>query len=131
MSALLPARPAVDEGQHEPTMIGLEDDEAESVFGALASRTARRVIARLYDDPATASDVADAVGISLQNATYHLSRLREADLVTVAGTWYSSRGVEMKVYAPTSDPLLLVAGADHFDALADVSDPADRSEDVG
>ena len=28
----------------------------------------------------------------------------------VVDTWYSSRGNEMKVYAPTNEPLVLVAG---------------------
>ena len=74
---------------------------------------------------------ADVAAASFRRPLEVETKTGPADLVTVAGTWYSSRGVEMKVYAPTSDPLLLVAGADDVDALADVSDPADRSEDVG
>lgn len=112
-------------------MVGLADDEAASVFETLSSRTARRVIAHLYEGPATATEVAEAVDTSLQNATYHLSQLSDAGLVEEAGTWYSSRGVEMTVYTPTSEPLLLVAGTDVSDdiaaGLAEL-DPGDAGE---
>lgn len=127
MSTLLPTRPELEDDDREPALVGLADDEAECVFEALASRTARRIIARLYDGPATASEIAESVDTSLQNATYHLSRLREADLVAVAGTWYSSRGVEMTVYTPTSEPLLLVAGTGYTEEIAD--DIADVTRD--
>lgn len=118
MSALLPARPEIEPIDREPAMVGLADDEAASVFETLSSRTARRVIAHLYEGPATATEVAEAVDTSLQNATYHLSQLSDAGLVEEAGTWYSSRGVEMTVYTPTSEPLLLVAGTDVSDDIA-------------
>lgn len=131
MSALLPARPEIEPTDREPAMVGLADDEAASVFETLSSRTARRVIAHLYEGPATATEVAEAVDTSLQNATYHLSQLTDAGLVEEAGTWYSSRGVEMTVYTPTSEPLLLVAGTDVSDdiaaGLAEL-DPGDTGE---
>ncbi|MDX1745031.1 MAG: helix-turn-helix domain-containing protein, partial [Halobacteriales archaeon] len=103
------------DGDREPELVDLSDEDAGTVFEVLSSRMARRVIARLYESPATASEVADAVDTSLQNASYHLTRLSDADIVTEVGTWYSSRGVEMTVYAPTSEPLLLVAGVNHLD----------------
>jgi DNA-binding transcriptional ArsR family regulator len=74
-------------------------DDAAPVFEALASETARAILARLADSPAPASDVADAVDTSIQNAAYHLDRLADADLVRPVGTWYSAKGREMEVYA--------------------------------
>ncbi|MFB6361226.1 MAG: ArsR/SmtB family transcription factor [Halobacteriales archaeon] len=92
----------------------LTADTAESVFEALGSETARSILAALEDDPATASDLADRVETSLQNVQYHLGNLEAADLVAEVGTWYSSRGTEMTVYAPTFDRLefTLTDGAD-------------------
>jgi DNA-binding transcriptional ArsR family regulator len=68
------------------------------------------VLAALYEEPTVASALADRVGTSAQNVHYHLTNLRDADLVEVVDTWYSSKGVEMDVYAPAGDPLVLAAG---------------------
>jgi len=85
--------------------------EAGEMIAALTADTARALLARTQEEPATASDLADAVGTSLQNTQYHLERLREAGLVEVVDTWYSERGTEMSVYAAANDPLVIVAGA--------------------
>jgi DNA-binding transcriptional ArsR family regulator len=110
MAKLFPFRP---ESQHEsagPRLVDLDDEVANDVFAALSSDTARRILSRLYRDPATASDVADAADTSLQNARYHLDKLESAGLVEAVDTWYSSRGTEMTVYAPTNEPLVVAAG---------------------
>jgi DNA-binding transcriptional ArsR family regulator len=78
---------------------------ATAALDALGSETARALVAALADRPAPASDLADAVDTSLQNVQYHLEALREAGLVVDAGTWYSSRGREMTVYALGSERL--------------------------
>jgi len=39
-----------------------------------------------------------------------LENLVEADLIAVADTWYSEKGTEMKVYAPTESALVVCAG---------------------
>lgn len=101
MSSPLPFRPAVDYTTETRSVFDLTDDRSGAVFEALGSDTARSILAAIEGDPVTASDIADRVGTSLQNIQYHLDNLQEADLVTVAGTWYSSRGTEMSVYAPT------------------------------
>ncbi len=93
-------------------MVTLEDTDAENVFEVLASETSREVLVTLYDEPGTASDLADRVDTSQQNIHYHLTRLQEAGLINEIDTWYSSRGVEMTVYGPTNEPLVLFAG-DH------------------
>jgi DNA-binding transcriptional ArsR family regulator len=103
---------------------------AGDVFDALSSGTARDVFAALYDDPRPVSELADAVGTSLQNVDYHLDRLEAAGLVEVADTRYSSKGVQMDVYAPVGGALVVVAGdADPAvtDAVAEhtAGDPTD------
>jgi len=47
------------------------------------------------------------VDSSLQNVGYHLSRLEDAGLVTVVGTRYSEKGVEMDGYAPTVGAIVI------------------------
>lgn len=106
---LMPYQPEPTEHTAEPAIvsIGTEDEQLE----ALTSNTAREVLSNLYERPAPASGVARQVGTSLQNAMYPLGRLQEAGLITTVGTWYSSRGAEMSVFAPSRDPLVFVAGS--------------------
>lgn len=84
--------------------------EAGDLISVLTSTTARAILEALYAAPGPASDVADRLGLTIQTASYHLARLTEAGLLDVVGTWYSSKGAEMAVYAPAKDPLVLVAG---------------------
>jgi len=115
---LLPAREAVD-AEPEPTVMNV--DQAADVLDVLSSTTARRVLVTLYDSPRPMSEIAEEVDTSLQNVEYHLDRLEDADLVEVTDTWYSSKGTEMDVYAPTSAPLVVFAGdPDQEEAMTDV-----------
>lgn len=106
-TGLLPHRPPVDEPDRETRVVELDTAEAAELCGVLASETATEILAELSDEPMVASDVADRVGTSLQNAHHHLGRLRDAELVRVVDTWYSSRGSEMKVYAPVNERLVI------------------------
>lgn len=110
MSSLLPLRPTVT---REPTsdsfLVNIDDEAADEVFAALSSSTAREILAALYDEPQTASDVANAVDTSLQNTKYHVDKLVDADLIEVVDIWYSEHGREMKVYAPSNSSVVLVA----------------------
>lgn len=106
----LPLRPSIEHTPQSQAALHLDDDESTAVIESLASETARAILSALADRPATASDVAERVDTSLQNAHYHLSNLRDADLVTDAGTWYSSKGKEMTVYGLTSRRLELRIG---------------------
>lgn len=106
---LLPEQ-SVPDTEPDARMVTLEDTDAESVFDVLASDTSREVLVHLYDEPGTASDLADRVDTSQQNIHYHLTRLQEAGLINEIDTWYSSRGVEMTVYGPSNEPLVLFAG---------------------
>jgi DNA-binding transcriptional ArsR family regulator len=117
MSRGLPHRPPVDV-EDESQVVSLQEQPAGDVFGTLSCSTARDILLALYDEPATGSQVADRVSTSIQNAQHHLENLREAGLVTEAGTWYSSKGREMTVYAPANRPLVIVAAPDDVTAGA-------------
>ncbi|SFG77055.1 Helix-turn-helix domain-containing protein [Halopelagius inordinatus] len=92
-----------------PRVIGLDDEDADEILSVLSSATARRILATLHEDPANAAALADEVGTSLQNVQYHLGRLEDAGAVAVVDTVYSEKGREMKVYAPSDKPLVVVA----------------------
>lgn len=105
MSSPLPLRPAIDHSTRDRTVLDLGGDSSDAVFEALGSQTARAILVAVSDEPSTASEIADRVDTSLQNAQYHLNNLKEANIVAAAGTWYSERGTEMTVYAPAMDRL--------------------------
>ena len=110
MSALLPRKPPVERSGTDSQVVSLYDDDSDAVFSVLSSEVARRVLAELYRDPATQSELADRVGTSIQNVSYHLDNLADAGLVDVVDEWYSEKGREMDVYAPTGAPLVLMIG---------------------
>jgi DNA-binding transcriptional ArsR family regulator len=89
----------------------LDSDEAGDLLSSLASDTARSVLTSLHEESATASEVADRVDTSLQNARHHLNSLQDAGLVEVQTTRYSSKGREMNVYAPAKDPTVVFVGS--------------------
>ncbi|ELY65975.1 ArsR/SmtB family transcription factor [Natronococcus jeotgali] len=109
MARLFPFRSEPGAGEGRPRVVDLEGEDADAVFGALSSTTARRIYARLDDEPGTPSDVAEAIDSSIQNVRYHLENLEEAGLIEIVDTWYSSRGNEMSVYATTDGPLVVTS----------------------
>ncbi|SIR67428.1 ArsR/SmtB family transcription factor [Natronorubrum thiooxidans] len=109
MARLFPFRSEPDQTEGHPRIVDLEGDEADAVFSALSSTTARQIYARLEAEPGTPSDIADAVDSSIQNVRYHLENLEDAGLIEVVDTWYSSRGNEMSVYAATDGPLIVTS----------------------
>lgn len=110
MSGLLPRKPPVERPDSDARVIGIEDDDAGDVLSVLASDVARAVLAELYRGPAPQSELADAVGTSIQNAGHHLGRLVDVGLVEVVDQWYSEKGTEMDVFAPDREPVVLVSG---------------------
>lgn len=113
MSGIFPIRQSVDLGDERGhKLVGLDDDVADDVFEALSAGTTRQVFRELHESPQTASDLAAVTDTSVQNVQYHLEKLIDVDLVEVADVWYSERGTEMKVYAPTDESLVLFAGRD-------------------
>jgi predicted transcriptional regulator len=109
MNGLLPRESTVDQPE-QPQVVGLDDGDSADAFSVLSSDTARSVLGQLYREPATQSELADELGLSIQNVAYHVERLEAADLLTVVDSWYSEKGRDMDVYAPAGDPLVLVAG---------------------
>lgn len=89
----------------EPEVIAL--DNAGDLFETLSSDIRREILDELGAQPTNAATLAGAIDTSVQNVLYHLDRLREAGLVRVAGTHYSSKGKEMRVYAPTGGAIVI------------------------
>lgn len=113
MSRLLPTRTdETPERSGDPAVLYVDDERAEQLFGALSAETTRDVFCVLNDAPCTASEVAERLGLSLQNAGYHLDKLREAELIEVVDVCYSEKGREMDVYAVAADPTVLVLGTE-------------------
>lgn len=109
MARLFPLRSETPTTEGTPRVVDLDDEDADAVFGALSSTTAREIYATLDTEPGTPSDVAEAIDSSIQNVRYHLEKLEDAGLVEVIDTWYSSRGNEMSVYATANGPLIVTS----------------------
>lgn len=112
MSLLPSTDDATAEQEGEIQVLGIDEDETANVFEALSSDTARRILTTIYDEPATPSDLADRLNLSLQNVSYHLDNLEDAGVVRVADTRYSEKGKEMNVYAPADDPVVVFVGTE-------------------
>lgn len=91
-------------------LLWLDDEETERLIGSLSSETARSILTTLHERPATASEIADAVDTSVQNARHHIDNLLDADLVRVVETRRSVKGREMNVYGPIEDDLVVCVG---------------------
>ena len=109
MARLFPLRSETETAEGQPRVVDLEGEDADAVFSALSSSTAREIYSRLSNEPGTPSDVAESIDSSIQNVRYHLEKLENAGLVEVVDTWYSSRGNEMSVYATTDGPLIVTS----------------------
>ncbi|KAB7516086.1 helix-turn-helix domain-containing protein [Halosegnis rubeus] len=106
--SLLPSSPDIS-SDGDPRVVGVDSEDADDLLAALGSETARSIVATLHEEPASPAKLADRVDTSVQNVQYHLTRLEDAGVVTVAGTAYSEKGREMDVYAPADSPLVIVA----------------------
>ncbi|GGL70325.1 ArsR/SmtB family transcription factor [Halocalculus aciditolerans] len=93
-------------------VLDVGDEDADAVFDALSAETTRTILAEVHRETGTPSALAERADTSVQNAMYHLEKLRDADLVRVADTEYSSRGREMSVYAPPEEPMVVFVGAE-------------------
>ena len=104
ITKFLPRRPSAKSIKqnldHEPDVMAIDDEAADEIFSTLSSATARSILTALYDQPRTASELADEGETSLQNVQYHLNNLSDSGLIEVVETWESDQRREMKVYAP-------------------------------
>ena len=107
--SLLPSSPDVSPDS-DPRLVGLDSEEADELMAALSSDTARALLSELHEDPAPPAELANRVDTSLQNAQYHLEKLKNAGVIEVVGTAYSEKGREMAVYGPADSPLVIYAG---------------------
>ncbi|MFB6123531.1 MAG: ArsR/SmtB family transcription factor [Haloferacaceae archaeon] len=82
-----------------PGLEYLSFDDAGPMLEALSSSTAQSIFVALSGNPATPAELADRTETSVQNVSYHLSKLEDAGVVTAVGTRYSEKGREMTVYA--------------------------------
>ncbi|MFT4890993.1 MAG: DNA-binding transcriptional ArsR family regulator [Halobacteriales archaeon] len=117
MARLLPIQGETEVPDAGPRVVDLEGEDADAVFSALSSDTARDIYRTLQEEPHAPSEIAEAADTSIQNVRYHLDNLEQAGLIEVVDTWYSSRGNEMSVYAPTSDALVLASGEEQTSRL--------------
>jgi len=81
----------IDHTPCERAIVLVDDEQSSDVLQTVSSDTAQQILATINDEPATTSDIAEAIGTSIQNAKYHLNRLCEADLVEAVDTWYSKK----------------------------------------
>lgn len=111
MKRLLPLRTDAQptEGR-ESRIVNMVSDEATEILDALGSDTARAILNALHEEPAPPSELGTALDLSLQNVRYHLRKLENADLIEPVDIWYSAKGNEMTVYAPTDAAVLLFSG---------------------
>ncbi|MEF8829635.1 MAG: winged helix-turn-helix domain-containing protein, partial [Haloarcula sp.] len=109
--SLLPSRgPDTSTSQDGELQVLGVDEDVSDVLDALSSETARAILNAVYDEPGTPSELADRLEMSIQKVSYHLEKLEDEELITVAGVQYSEKGQEMKVYEPPDDPLVLFVG---------------------
>jgi len=96
--------PASDD---ETRVVRFDDADFGEVLAAIHSETAREILLSVRSQPLTASEIADRVDTSVQNASYHLTKLADAGLVRICDNVYSEKGCEMKCYRAVDTALLL------------------------
>lgn len=107
---LPPSYSTTETDDPSPRIVDITSEDADLVFDALSSSTARRIYQAVSDDPSAPPELAERLDLSLQNVHYHLRNLQDADLIEEVGTGYSEKGVEMSVYGPVDDPIVLSSG---------------------
>ena len=112
--SLLPSSRSESDSTQERSLriLDIDDDEADAVFNTLSSKTTRTMLAELHRTPRTPAELAEQTDTTVQNAMYHLEKLEDVNLARVTETRYSSRGKEMRVYAPSEHPAVVFIGTD-------------------
>lgn len=113
MARLFPLRTdASAERDDDPSVFYVDEEQTAEMISTLSGETAMTIFRMLDSDALTASEIADQLDLSVQNASYHLENLQEADLVEVIDTCYSEKGREMEIYTVTREPKILVLGSE-------------------
>jgi DNA-binding transcriptional ArsR family regulator len=105
----LSTKPETTRGaQTESKVVSVDDESFDEILAAISCATARAILRSVAEEPRTASEIADSVGTSVQNASYHLSNLADAGLVRVCDNpVYSEKGCEMTLYRAVDTELRL------------------------
>lgn len=98
-----------DEGTN---VITVEDEEMGEVIDSISSGTALDILESVHESPKVSTELAEELGMTTQNARYHLDNLEEAGLVKAEEICYSEKGRVMSVYEPAESPLVLLFGKD-------------------
>jgi DNA-binding transcriptional ArsR family regulator len=98
MHALSTRPDPAQESESPSQTIRFDSEQFTDVLAAIGSDTARSILLSVRQQPLTASEIADRVDTSIQNASYHLDRLTHAGLIEVCDTVYSEKGCEMNLY---------------------------------
>lgn len=104
---LLRRRTTIDHVPNGSISVSINQDEVTDILMVVSSKTAQEILAVLTSEPQPASGVAERVGESIQNVTYHLNRLDDFGLITPVETRYSTKGREMTVYGISSEKLVI------------------------
>lgn len=113
MARLFPSRTDSSvERDRNPSVLYVDDDRTAEMISTLSGDTALTVFRMLDGEALTASEIADRLDLSVQNASYHLENLQDADLVEIIDTCYSEKGREMEIFTATSEPKILVLGTE-------------------
>lgn len=88
-------------------VVRFDDADFGDLLAAIHSETAREILLSVRSQPLTASEIAARVDTSVQNASYHLTKLVDTGLVRVCDNVYSEKGCEMKCYRAVDTALLL------------------------
>jgi DNA-binding transcriptional ArsR family regulator len=110
MTSAFPHQTHVNYTPHGRADLTIDSDSESETLQALSSGTAQSILGTLGAEPKTASEIAERVDTSIQNAQYHLSQLKTNGLVEPVDTWYSARGKEMTVYALAAEELVIQFG---------------------
>jgi len=105
----IPSESITDQKKGEK-IVSLEELEADTIFEALSSSTARSILYEIYAEPGTISELAKRTDNSVQTVTYHLDSFLDAGLVQLKGTKYSEKGSEMDIYGPINDKIIIYIG---------------------
>lgn len=89
-------------------VVNFNSDEAEEILDVLSSETTRQIFLQLNNQPSTISEFSQNSDYSIQNAKYHIEKLKDSGIIKEIGEKYSKKGKKMAIYGPSNDGLIFV-----------------------
>lgn len=108
----------------EPT----DADAVEALLGALGGKYAARILTAA-DEPTSAQELSDALGVPIATCYRRIEELEAADLLVCEGRKTSDRGRRTNVYRRTIDGATVDLAGDRPDLDVDRSE--DRNDHFG